>query len=87
MKPLNNYIIVMPIIAEENKTSGGIYMPQNLTNTPNNFLVKGKVVAINPSCKEIEVDDVILYNKNAVASIPDEKQLKLVRYEDIYAIV
>ena len=87
MKPLNNYILIKPIIEEENKTSGGIYMPQNMTNTPNNFLNKGEVIAINKSCEELNEGCVVLYNKNAVANIPENKELKLVRIEDIYAIM
>ena len=87
MKPLNNYILIKPIIEEENKTSGGIYMPQNMTNTPGNFLSKGEVIAVNKSCDEFSEGCVVLYNKNAVVNIPDNKELKLVRIEDIYAIM
>ena len=57
------------------------FVPFNAQST------KCSISAVNKSCEELNEGCVVLYNKNAVANIPDNKELKLVRIEDIYAIM
>jgi chaperonin GroES len=87
MKPMNSYVLVRYQKPEE-KTAGGIYMPQTVTNSPQDILIKGTVEQVSESCKnKIEVNSVILFNKHAFTKIPDSNELILVREEDIYAIL
>ena len=85
IEPLNTYVVVKQE-EEETKTSGGIYVPPAATNSVS-ILKVGEVMAINPNCKNIKVGDKVLYNKHAVANLPEDKCLRLVREEDLYGVV
>lgn len=83
INPMNSYILIE--YKKEEKTSGGLYMPANTSAT--NFLVCGKVLAINESNKlKLTTDSTIYFNKNAMVKVPEEENQVLVREEDIYAI-
>jgi chaperonin GroES len=87
IKPLNSYIVVEVQDENEEKTAGGIFIPQNTTATSSNLLRDGNVIAINSKCDGISIGDKVLFNKHALKEIPNEKNLKLVREEDIYGII
>lgn len=87
IKPLNSYIVVEVQDENEEKTAGGIFIPQNITASSSNLLRDGKVVSVNSNCTDIKEGDIVMFNKHALKDIPDEKNLKLVREEDIYAIM
>ena len=60
IKPLADRVVVEPLDAEE-KTAGGIFIPDNAKEKPQ----KGKVVAVGPGKgdekMELKKDDVVLY--------------------------
>ena len=87
IQPLNTYVLVEFKEEAEQKTESGLYVPPTANNNALGFLREGLVKAVNPKCENIKVGDKVLYNKNAVANIPNSKELKLVREEDIYAVM
>lgn len=87
MKPLNSLILVKYEEPTEKKTEAGLYVPPAAnTVTASNFLKEGVVVAVNPKEENIKENDTILFNYNARVKVPGEKDLIMVRSEDIYAV-
>lgn len=90
MKPLNSLILIEYVEQTEKKTEAGIYIPPTAENNAIGFLRTGKVLEINKEEAEegeIKIGDIVLFNKNAIATIPTEKDKVFVRKEDIYGIV
>ena len=72
LKPVNDKIVVKPNENKEEKTAGGIILPDTVQD---GTLVEGKVVAIGEGMYSasgtlipvvVDVGDTILYNKNAM---------------------
>lgn len=87
IKPLADRILVEPAAAEE-RTTGGIYIPDTAKEKPQ----KGKVVAVGPGKKDepltVKVNDHVLYGKYGGTEINIEgKDYLIMRESDIYAIV
>jgi len=87
IKPLADRVLV-EAAAEEQKTSGGIIIPDTAKEKPQ----KGKVVAIGTGKKDepitVKVGDSILYGKYAGTEITVEgKEYLIMRESDIYAII
>lgn len=92
LKPLNDRVLVKRIEVEE-KTAGGIYIPDSAKEKPS----KGEIVAAGPgklddSGKRVEMTvkegDLVLFAKYAGTEITIEGEEHLVmREEDILAIV
>lgn len=87
MKPLNTLILIEYEEPTEKKTETGIYVPPSVDNNALGFLREAKVLAVNPKCENIKVGDTVLFNKNAATKVPTEKTQRLVREEDIYAVM
>ncbi len=86
LKPLHNYILLEPVL-EENKTIGGIIIPDNATEKPS----RGRVIAIGTD-KEIQVavDNTVLFAK--WASSVNEVKLNgkdyiLIKETDILGVI
>jgi len=93
MKPLADRIIVKPLEAEE-KTKGGIVLPDNAKEKPQEGKVlavgKGKVLENgNVQKLELKVGDRVLYGKYSGTEITTKAgdELLIMREEDILAIV
>lgn len=93
IQPLADRIIVKPLDAEE-KTKGGIVLPDTAKEKPQ----EGEVVAVGSGKKtddgkvqalELKVGDRILYGKygGTEISTKDDKELLIMREEDVLAIV
>ena len=87
IKPLADRVIVKPAAAEE-KTSGGIIIPDTAKEKP----VRGTVVAAGPGKKDepitVKVGDTVLYGKYSGQELPIEGEDYLImRESDILAIV
>ena len=85
--PLSDRVIVKPAAAEE-KTAGGIIIPDIAKEKPQ----KGLVVAAGPGKKDepvtVKVGDTILYSKYAGTEISVEGSKYLImRESDVLAIV
>ncbi len=93
IKPLGDRIVVKPLEAEE-KTKGGIVLPDTAKEKPQ----EGKVVAVGKGrilesgqvqAPEVKVGDRVLYGKYTGTEITtkDGDELLIMKEEDILAIV
>jgi chaperonin GroES len=87
IKPLADRVIVEPTAAEE-KTAGGIIIPDTAKEKPQ----KGTVKAVGPGKKDepltVKVGDTVLYGKYSGTEISFEGQEYLIMKEsDIVAII
>ena len=93
IRPLQDRVIVKRI-AEEEKTKGGIIIPDSAKEKPQ----EGKVVAVgkgkvldngNVQAPEVKAGDRILYGKYSGSEITtkDGEELLIMREEDILAII
>jgi len=87
IKPLADRVVIEPAIAEE-KTAGGIIIPDTAKEKPQN----GKVVAAGNGTKDepitVKVGDAVLYGKYAGTEISlSGEDYIIMRESDILAIV
>jgi chaperonin GroES len=87
IKPLADRVVVEPAAAEE-KTAGGIIIPDTAKEKPQ----RGKVVAVGAGKKDepttVKVGDSILYGKYAGTEIQvDGKDYLIMRESDIFAVI
>ncbi|MBI2413010.1 MAG: co-chaperone GroES [Deltaproteobacteria bacterium] len=91
IKPLHDRVIVKRL-AEEEKTKGGIIIPDSAKETP----AEGKVIAAGPGKREdgkytpldVKVNDRIIFSKYAGSEIKIEgEEFLIMREEDILGIV
>lgn len=92
-KPLHNYVL-LERIEEENKTAGGIIIPDNAKEKP----VRGRVVAVGEGIFEngqlvkttVKPDDIVLFAKwaSSVNEVKIEgKDYVLIKESDILGIL
>ena len=91
-KPLRDRVFVK-YLAEEEKTPGGLYIPDTAKEKPQ----KGEVVAIGPGRitddgkrqpMEVKVGDIILFDKYSGSKIKiDDEEYLIIREEDILGII
>jgi chaperonin GroES len=93
IQPLGDRVVIKPLEAE-NKTKGGIVLPDTAKEKPQEGKVmavgKGKVLengAVQPL--EVKVGDKVLYGKYSGNEITtkDGEELLIMREEDILAII
>jgi len=87
MKPINDRVVVLPAKAEE-KTSGGIILPDTAKEKPQ----KGKVISVGPgkdgNLMTVKKGDTVLYGKYAGQEINYElKEYLIMREDDILVIL
>jgi chaperonin GroES len=87
IKPLADRVLIEPAASEE-KTSGGIIIPDTAKEKPQ----KGVVVAVGAGKKDepmtLKAGDKVLYGKYAGTEINVEgKDYLIMRESDIYAII
>jgi len=91
IKPLHDRVIVKRL-AEEEKTKGGIIIPDSAKEAP----AEGKVIAVGPGKKEdgkitpldVKAGDTVLFSKYAGTEVKiDGEEHLIMREEDILGIV
>lgn len=92
LKPLDDRIVVEPVEAEE-KTAGGIVLPDTAKEKPQ----RGKVLAVGPGKLldngkrgevSVAVGDEVIYGKYAGSDIElDGRDIKILRESDVLAKV
>ena len=92
IKPLADRIVVKPAEAEQ-KTSSGLFIPDNAKEKP----MQGKVVAVGPGRKndkgelvamEVKVGDEVLYGKYAGTELEFEgEKFLMMRQSDVLAVI
>jgi len=90
LKPLDDRVVVEPLEAEE-KTSGGILLPDTAKQKPQ----QGKVIAVGPGklsdkgdrlALGVKVGDTVLYGKYSGSDVEvNGRELKILRESDILA--
>ena len=88
-KPLGNRIVIQPIEDEEQKSAGGIFIPDTAKEKPQ----EGKIVAIGPGRvtddgkrvpMDLEEGDVVVYSKYSGTEYKDgEIEYLVVREDDV----
>jgi chaperonin GroES len=92
LKPLSDRVVIEPLEAEE-KTSGGIYLPDTAKEKPQMGKIvavgKGKLTDAGELLKlEVKVGDKVLYGKYSGTDVTiDGKDYLIVRESDILAIL
>ena len=92
IKPLGDRLVIRPTDAED-KTKGGIYLPDTAKEKP----VIGEVVAVGPGRKsddgklvnmDLKVGDKVLYGKySGTETTIDGGEYLIMREPDIFAVV
>ncbi len=92
VKPLADRVVLEAVDAEE-KTSGGIYIPDNAKEKPQ----RGKIIAAGPGkiadngqtiAMEVKKGDLVLYGKYSGTEVQIEgKDYLIMRESDILAVV
>lgn len=87
IQPLSDRVVVAPAAAEQ-KTAGGIIIPDTAKEKPQ----KGTVVAVGGGKKDepmtVKVGDSVLYGKYAGTEITiDGKDYLIMRESDIFAVI
>ncbi len=87
MKPINDRVVVQPAAAEE-KTKGGIIIPDTAKEKPQ----RGKVIAVGPgkdgNAMTVKKGDKVLYGKYSGQELSYEgKDYLIMREDDILVIL
>ena len=86
MKPINDRVVIKPASAEE-KTTGGIIIPDTAKEKPQ----KGEVIAVGPGKEDIKMTvkkgDTVLYGKYAGQEINYEGEDYLIMREDDILVI
>ncbi len=86
MKPINDRVVVKPAPAEE-KTKGGIIIPDTAKEKP----LRGEVVAVGPgkdgNLMTVQPGDIVLYGKYAGQEISFEGNDYLIMREDDILVI
>ena len=86
MKPINDRVVVKPAPAEE-KTSGGIIIPDTAKEKPQ----RGEVVAVGPgkdgNAMTVAQGDIVLYGKYSGQELNYQGQDYLIMREDDILVV
>ena len=92
IQPLNDRIIV-EAAAKEEKTAGGIILPDTAQEKPQ----RGKVIAVGPGKRldsgqlaemDVKIGDTVLYGKYGGTEVTvDGKDIVILRVEDVLAVV
>ncbi|HMY83042.1 MAG TPA: co-chaperone GroES [Saprospiraceae bacterium] len=87
MKPINDRVVVKPAPAEE-KTKGGIIIPDTAKEKPQ----RGEVIAVGPgkdgNLMTVQVGDIVLYGKYAGQELNYQgEEFLIMREDDILVIL
>lgn len=86
MKPINDRVVVKPAAAEE-KTKGGIIIPDTAKEKPQ----RGEVIAVGPgkdgNLMTVQVGDIVLYGKYAGQDLNYEGNDYLIMREDDILVI
>ncbi|MFA5009188.1 MAG: co-chaperone GroES [Candidatus Paceibacterota bacterium] len=93
IKPISDHIVIEPLKAEE-KTKGGILLPQSAEKDRQE---QGKVIAVGPGKitssgkiipMQVKTGDKVLFNKYGPQEVKvGDKEYLIARQEDILAII
>lgn len=86
MRPINDRVVIKPAPAEE-KTTGGIIIPDTAKEKPQ----RGEVVAVGPgkdgNLMTVQVGDIVLYGKYAGQELNYQGQDYIIMREDDILVI
>jgi chaperonin GroES len=86
MRPINDRVVIKPSPAEE-KTKGGIIIPDTAKEKP----LRGEVVAVGPgkegNAMNVKVGDIVLYGKYAGQELDHQGISYLIMREDDILVI
>lgn len=83
LKPLRDRILVS-YLEQEEKTAGGIIIPESAKERPQ----KGKVEAVGKDVEEVKKGDIIMFKTYAPDNIKmDGKEYGILKLEDVMGII
>ncbi|MBK7428171.1 MAG: co-chaperone GroES [Saprospiraceae bacterium] len=86
MKPINDRVVIKPATAEE-KTKGGIIIPDTAKEKPQ----RGEVIAVGPgkegNLMTVQVGDIVLYGKYAGQELSHQGEDYLIMREDDILVI
>ncbi len=84
IKPLGERIVVKPLKEDEEKTEGGIYLPETASKEKPQ---KGKVIAVGPDFKGVKKGDTVIFAKYGGTEIKiDNEDYLVLGVDDVLAI-
>lgn len=84
IKPLGERIVVKPLKEEEEKTEGGIYLPETASKEKPQ---RGKVTAVGPDFKGVKKGDTVIFAKYGGTEIKiDNEDYLVLGVDDVLAI-
>ncbi len=84
IKPLGKRIVVKPFKQEE-KTQGGIYLPDTATKERPQ---RGEVIAVGPEFKEVKKGDTVIFAKYGGTEVKiDEEEYLVLGEDDVLAVL
>lgn len=91
MKPLGDRVLIKPLKAEE-KTKGGIYIPDSAKEAPAEGVVEalgtGKMPASKTHSFSVKKGDKVLYGKYSGDEVKvDSVEMKIMKEDEILAIL
>lgn len=82
-KPLKDRVFIS-YSDEEEKTAGGIYVPDTAKEKPQ----KGKVEAVGQEVKDLKVGDVVFFDRYSGSKVNiDNTEYLIIKEEDILGII
>ena len=82
IRPLGKNIVVRRIEAQD-KSDGGIFIPDNAKEKP----AEGTILAIGPNVTEVKVDEKVLFAKySGTEFVEDSETLLLLTADDIFGV-
>lgn len=84
IKPLGERIVVKPV-EQEQKTKGGIYLPDTASKEKPQ---QGEVIAVGPDFKGVEVGDKVLFARYGGTEVKmDEEEYLVLGKDDVLAVL
>ncbi|MCD6083001.1 co-chaperone GroES [Candidatus Aerophobetes bacterium] len=84
IKPLGERIVVKPM-KQEQKTKGGIYLPDTASKEKPQ---QGEVIAVGPDFKGVKVGDKVLFAKYGGTEVKmDEEEYLVLGEDDVLAVL
>jgi len=84
IKPLEERIVVKPV-EQEQKTKGGIYLPDTASKEKPQ---QGEVIAVGPDFKGVEVGDKVLFARYGGTEVKmDEEEYLVLGKDDVLAVL
>ena len=85
IQAINDHVIVELVVATENTSEGGIFLPGTVEMEPQRY---GNVISVGPDITDIKVGDVIAFAKfGGQDIILNRVVIKVLKKAEIYGVI